>query len=104
MAAARCPKTSSLAFFQWQVGLNKEDRADPEEQKRREMIVWIQDMVSELEKVAALLCFFLGLEDGFSWDGWPKDRERQLCFDVFDDGLKESPEFDARAWKHRELA
>ena len=58
MAAARCPKTSSLAFFQWQVGLNKEDRADPEEQKRREMIVWIQDMVSELEKVAALLCFF----------------------------------------------
>lgn len=33
-----------------QVGLNKEDRADPEEQKRREMIVWIQDMVSELEK------------------------------------------------------
>lgn len=33
-----------------QVGLNKEDRADPEEQKRREMISWIQDMLSNLEK------------------------------------------------------
>lgn len=58
MAAARCRNTSSLAFFQWQVGLNKEDRADPEEQKRREMIVWIQDMVSELEKVGAEEFFF----------------------------------------------
>ena len=59
MVAARCRNTSSLAFFQWQVGLNKEDRADPEEQKRREMIVWIQDMVSELEKVGAEEFFFL---------------------------------------------
>jgi CCR4-NOT transcription complex subunit 3 len=33
-----------------QVGLNKEDRADPEVQKRREMITWIQDMLSNLEK------------------------------------------------------
>lgn len=33
-----------------QVGLNKGDRADPEVQKRREMITWIQDLLSDLEK------------------------------------------------------
>jgi len=43
-----------------QVGLNKEDRADPEEQKRREFISWIQDILSigsdlqkELDEVTA---------------------------------------------------
>lgn len=42
-----------------QVGLNKEDRADPEEQKRREMISWIQDMLSNLEKASSWVCFLL---------------------------------------------
>lgn len=42
-----------------QVGLNKEDRADPEEQKRREMISWIQDMLSNLEKASSWVCFLV---------------------------------------------
>ena len=61
-----------------QVGLNKEDRADPEEQKRREMIVWIQDTVSNLDKVAVPEDFFGWIGRFFKQEKRPKDRERKV--------------------------